>query len=724
MKYLDFELSVDSRGQSEYEVSARSPNGQARTQIRFPFEPAELERHRSALGSAIELSRGERDGAGAQAESSHKQQMDSVRAFGQALFASLLGGKVLTAYRASAAMAAQEGKGLRLQLRVQAPEMAALPWEFMFDPDQGSFVCLDPDTPLVRYPELDQAEKPLTVRWPLRILAMVASPCDLPQLDKDGERSRIERALEELLQDGSVELHWVDGGTYSDLQEAMHRGPWHIFHFIGHGGFDEQSTGGSGTLALESTPTMESAIPKAGELTDLFAGRAHFVPADVVGHPSLRLVLLNSCLGARSSTTDLFSSTAATLVRRGIPAVVAMQYAITDQAALAFSKAFYSSLAAATPVDRAVVDARTAIRARRTDSIEWATPVLLMRSPTGDLFPPAPANWFTGLGTLLSRVSTPRRLMVALAALALPALAAALLALFHLPQVDIGLDAKVSRVGLMLPAPQPLGEQVAVSMVGASGLSGVALPASVAASGEGDVDRVLITALDEGRRRGRLTLDLTTIMPAGTRVALATSSEAGAYELSLSDSIPEVAVGVVGPVRVTLPGTLNQRVNFAAPAVIRLHPGPGVLGLDFRPIDSTPTQFGDRIRTSALELIRIDRYESPQGTMIREVSTIRSGVLLVNEMGSRRELESEEEIRLGGLSQGLARLELGGDHVGVSARARVEGLTSGAANARRDLKPSVLSWILARHSWPLAGGATLYLTVLLLLLTRSKRRPE
>ena len=39
-------------------------------------------------------------------------------------------------------------------------------------------------------------------------------------------------------QSGLVELTWLDGATSEDLQNAMRRSEWHVFHFIGHGGYD------------------------------------------------------------------------------------------------------------------------------------------------------------------------------------------------------------------------------------------------------------------------------------------------------------------------------------------------------------------------------------------------------------------------------------------------------------------------------------------------------
>ncbi|HEY7358208.1 MAG TPA: tetratricopeptide repeat protein, partial [Ktedonobacterales bacterium] len=103
-------------------------------------------------------------------------------------------------------------------------------------------------------------------------------------------------------------------------------------------------------------------------------------------HRSLRLALLNACEGARSGEKDIFSSTAATLAHGGIPAVLAMQHAITDRAAIQLTRTFYSALANGLPVDQAVSEVRKAISVDTPKSLEWGTPVLYLRSPDGILF--------------------------------------------------------------------------------------------------------------------------------------------------------------------------------------------------------------------------------------------------------------------------------------------------------------------------------------------------
>jgi hypothetical protein len=129
------------------------------------------------------------------------------------------------------------------------------------------------------------------------------------------------------------------------------------------------------------------------------------------------MVVLNSCDSAKANATDRFSSTAATLTRRGIPAVVAMQYEITDQAAITFSRGFYTAVAAQHPVELAVTRARRAIKLTRHNTLEWATPVLYLRSPTGSLFnltqtpttPRTPETTHSNTPTSVTKPTPPNR---------------------------------------------------------------------------------------------------------------------------------------------------------------------------------------------------------------------------------------------------------------------------------------------------------------------------
>ena len=102
-------------------------------------------------------------------------------------------------------------------------------------------------------------------------------------------------------------------------------------------------------------------------------------------HPALRIAILNACEGARSAPEDLLTSVGAALVARGLPAAVAMQFSITDTAAIRFADDFYRALADGGSIDAAVGDARRSIFFMPNEN-EWATPVIMSRSGDGVLF--------------------------------------------------------------------------------------------------------------------------------------------------------------------------------------------------------------------------------------------------------------------------------------------------------------------------------------------------
>ncbi len=364
--YLDFELEISSGSRPKYPVAViHSPAGEAHEDMQFPFDDVALENLLKDLQIALLRSSTVRR----QIVSSEEQ---TVKYFGQKLFDALLKGEVRSRYDVSLLEAKQQDKGLRLKLRIKPPELAVLPWEFLYDSRQADYVSLSSNTPIVRYLELPQPIQPLIVKPPLRILGMIASPHDLPSLDVEREKRCVEEAIKDLKKRDMVDITWMGGQTWEDLQQAMRTGIWHIFHFIGHGGFDRNTD--EGLIALSDKD-----------------GQKFFLSATQLGrflasHSYLRLVLLNSCEGARGGKNDIFSSTAAILVRKGIPAVLAMQYEISDRASIEFARAFYLALSDGLPVDSAVAEARIAVSVALTNTVEWGTPVLYMRSPDGVLF--------------------------------------------------------------------------------------------------------------------------------------------------------------------------------------------------------------------------------------------------------------------------------------------------------------------------------------------------
>ncbi len=362
--YEDFDLLIEPVGPGSYRARVlESPVGETRPiPVRMPFSDLELENFVLKVGQRRR--RGTRGTGSA--------DVTAVKTFGARLFDAVFHDQVRIALAGSVERTESAHMGLRVRLRLaDCPELAELPWEYLYDPEARRFLALSEWTPVVRYLDLPGRIRPLAVQPPLRILMMAATPADFEPLDVHSEWEKVRGALDDMQQDGRVVLDRVPTGTLADLRRQLRRSEYHVFHFIGHGRYDAQAE--DGVLALEGPD-----------------GRAQLVAGSDLGsllhdHRSLRLALLNSCEGARGGHTDPYSGTAQSLVHQGIPAVVATQFEITDRAAITFAHALYEAVADGQPLDAAMAGARNAVR-DQPNPVEWATPVLYLRAPDGRVF--------------------------------------------------------------------------------------------------------------------------------------------------------------------------------------------------------------------------------------------------------------------------------------------------------------------------------------------------
>jgi CHAT domain/WD domain, G-beta repeat len=292
-----------------------------------------------------------------------------LREVGQALFEAVFQASTGALFLSSRNEVERAGGRLRIVLRLHPPELAVLPWELLFSSHYGGYLCRR--SQMVRYVDAPEPVRRLTVTPPLRVLGMTALPGDLAALDADTERRRLEQLLAPFQARGLITVDWVPGQSWEAAQDALYAG-CQVFHFIGHGGFDPDR--GEGVIAFADERSRRQLVG-ASLLAELLS----------VADPTPRLVVLNSCQTGAGADADVFSSTAATLVRTA-PAVVAMQFAVTDNAAAVFSRAFYQALIHNRGVDEAVRAGRIALTGWNPDTLEWVTPVLYLRSQDSRLF--------------------------------------------------------------------------------------------------------------------------------------------------------------------------------------------------------------------------------------------------------------------------------------------------------------------------------------------------
>ncbi len=163
-----------------------------------------------------------------------------------------------------------------------------------------------------------------------------------------------------------VQVKVLEGLGPEDLWRELQRGRYQVVHFMGHG----LSDSAQGSLVF-STPDGRPRLVTGSELSQL-----------VQGSPALVLTLLNACHSAavpKGDGADPLAGVAGSLVRGGQSAVVGMQFAISDRAALTFSSVLYERLAEGEPIEGAVSEARLALYLTDSSASDWVAPVLFLR---------------------------------------------------------------------------------------------------------------------------------------------------------------------------------------------------------------------------------------------------------------------------------------------------------------------------------------------------------
>jgi CHASE2 domain-containing sensor protein len=360
MRYRNFDLCIWELAGDRYRLHAEGEgHGQAKEEVQIDAREPGLRAQLRRLA--------ERD-----------TDRTVLEALGTALFDRLFVGDVRRCFdRSYGDVAEDPSLGLRLRLRIEPAELAALPWELFFD---RGFIATRVVSPVLRYVEAPRVERELRTRLPLRLLVVIPQRSrELPGADR--EKEIIAQALADLEREVEVtylhDLHADGCVTWTRICECLaeREGGYHCLHFIGHGGF----RAGRGSLLLDPEDGSDGVVPDE-DFARLFTN-----------HRAMKLVVLNACESATLSSSQPLAGCAARLVEQGVPAVVAMQYGIRDAAAVDFARSFYRSLFRSPErgrVDTAITQGRNVLAAKHAGQRELATPVLFMHTDNGVLFAP------------------------------------------------------------------------------------------------------------------------------------------------------------------------------------------------------------------------------------------------------------------------------------------------------------------------------------------------
>jgi hypothetical protein len=353
-EYALFDIRIRSAGADRYVVEVHSDLGGDES---ASFTPPTVDAHYQEL--AERLGRLDTD-------------EDALVDLGQILFQALFQGRIRDVYTRSQGRL-KDGQGLRLRFDIDSTLAAitTLPWEFLYDPDQGPLTLLD--APIVRYLSQQSATPTLAAPQPLKVLVTGAVTPPAPEVTR--ELDEVRAALGELELNGGIMLRVEEHLTRAKLQRWLREG-FHIWHFIGHGAMSRD--GSSGTLVFEDA-SGDSDPVSARELGIL------------LNRSGVQLIVLDACDSAKL-TVDPYRSVAPALIRAQIPAVIAMQLTVPQEATRAFAGELYRTLAEGFPIDACVTEGRKAVLGiSGLRNPDWGIPVVYTRAPDGRLFvPPAP----------------------------------------------------------------------------------------------------------------------------------------------------------------------------------------------------------------------------------------------------------------------------------------------------------------------------------------------
>jgi tetratricopeptide (TPR) repeat protein len=302
-----------------------------------------------------------------------KTALENVRAYGSELFRCLMVGEILPLYRASRTTAEVRQQCLVLHLRIADASLAALPWEYLYDHEDDTWLAAGPGHALVRSIPLEQPLSFSPLPDPLRVLVATAQPHDLAPIDV----SREIQALRECLtraggRQREVQIELLEHAGLDTLKNVLDDLSPHIWHFVGHGFAGNEAGAESGYLLLEDGDG--NARPASADELALLLGRS-------AGGGRVRLVVLNACSAGVLSSSHPFTGLAPRLLACGPSVVVAMQSDITTAASATFTAKLYAELAAGAPLESAAAEARRMLVLDfGLAAAHWATPVVYRRA--------------------------------------------------------------------------------------------------------------------------------------------------------------------------------------------------------------------------------------------------------------------------------------------------------------------------------------------------------
>ena len=330
---------------------------------------------------------------------------------------------------------------------------------------------------------------------------------------------------------------------------------------------------------------------------------------------------------------------------------------------------------------------------------------------SGGSVPPGEAEDLARLGRLLEVAEradpTRRPLWPPVVVFVCTLVLVSLLAFGRTARTEIVLDLQADEIGFQVPSRQILLESISLSHIGISGDTLIDLPD---ASGNfRRIERVPVNLVAISAGAGSVDLSSMTA-PAGTHVSIQYAGANGRFRISQRGDEAAHRISVSGPLEITGPEPASQRVDFRVPRPVRVQGGKHGVDFDLSLTAKNSVRIISNLRVSSLELIRLDEVPGPEGTAIRQRSTLRGGTLYFESLNGRAQmLRAGELMRLQGTEGEIRVAELKPDVIALQFHGWVTGITTGSFENPMPLMPTWLEWLKERKGLYLIWGTALYL---------------
>jgi hypothetical protein len=308
---------------------------------------------------------------------------DTFEVLGQHLYATIFFGKVEDGFKEARQAAIDKSATLRVLLRFDtaADDLAQLPWELLFANDD--FLAAENKLVLSRSlsSEKGMSKEKISQDPPLVVQFLVTVP------ETEAYRQQREKLIAALRQptkySTSIRSEVLESWNQDEAISVLGRPPYpQVVHIIGVCRRTRSPVREGMEIYLD-----DGAGPqwRSGEvLVNLFSRNWDLAPEYRV-----RLVVLHLCEPSPLDFEATFEGLAPALVRQGIPAVIAMQYPLSEQAEGRFVRKLYEGLAERKSIEEAVQGARYDLFTTFEEDRLFGSPVLYMQSVDSQLLAPA-----------------------------------------------------------------------------------------------------------------------------------------------------------------------------------------------------------------------------------------------------------------------------------------------------------------------------------------------